>query len=154
MANEGKAGFGAGQFDPEAANLQHDPLVLAAAGGDHTALLQLIERHLGRIDEKYVEPSLEQPTQINIPGSATEFTARIDFTTQPHNSIIICVTAGTLNLWLGDYSGISQAANPNFGSYSAVSNDQKFLSLRGRVYTIINPSTTVALTASLVPIAL
>lgn len=154
MSNQGKAGFGMGQFDPRAANIQRDPLSLAAAGGDHTALLQLIERHLARIEEKYVEPATEQPQQINIPGSATAFTSRIDLSTQPHNSVLICVTAGTLNLWLGDYSGISQGANPNLGSYAAVSNTQIFLTLRGRVYTIINPSTTVALVASLVPIAL
>ena len=154
MSNQGKAGFGIGQFDPRTGNLQRDPLALAAAGGDHTALLQLIERHLGRLDDRYVEPALLQPQQISILGSATVFTTRVDLTTQSHNSVLICVTSGTLNLWAGDYSGISQAANPNLGSYAAVSNTQIFLPLAGRVYTIINPSTTVALTASLVPIAL
>lgn len=154
MSNQGKAGFGIGQFDPRAANIQRDPLELAAAGGDHTALLRLIERHLGRIEDRYVEPAMLQPQQISILGSATVFTVRIDLTTQPHNSVLICVNAGTLNLWAGDYSGIGQTANPNLGSYAAVSNTQLFLPLAGRVYTVINPSTTVALVASLVPIAL
>lgn len=154
MPNQGKAGFGVGAIDPRTENLQQDPLAIAAAGGDHTALLQLIERHLSRLEERYVEPALLQPQQISIPGSATVFTARIDLTTQQHNSVLICVTAGTLNLWAGDYSGISQGANPNLGSYAAVSNTQLFLPLAGRVYTIINPSTTVALVASMVPIAL
>lgn len=154
MSDQGKSGFGIGRFDPGAANIQRDPLQLAAFGGDHTALLQLIERHLANLDERYVEPALMQPQQINIAGSAVAFTERIDLTTQRHNSALICVTAGTLNLWAGDYSGIGQAANPQLGSYVAVSNTQIFLPLAGRVYTIINPSTTVALVASLVPIAL
>ena len=154
MSNQGKAGFGIGKFDPRAANIQRNPLALAAAGGDHTALLQLIEQHLGDLVARYAETQLLQPQQINILGSATQFTSRIDLSPQPHNSVLICVTAGTLNLWAGDYSGIGQAANPNLGSYAAVSNTQLFLPLAGRVYTIINPSTTVALVASLVPIAL
>lgn len=154
MSNQGKAGFGIGSFDPAAANLQQDPLVLAAAGGDHTALLQLMERHLARLEERYVEPAVLQPQQINIQGSATNFQTPLDLTTLPHNSLLICVVAGTLNLWIGNYSGIGQGANPNAGSYVAVSNTQIFLPLSGHYYTILNPSTTVALVASLVPIAL
>lgn len=154
MSNQGKAGFGAGAIDPRTANLQQDPLELAAAGGNHTALLQLMVRYLRRLDDKYVEQALEQPQQINIPGSATQFTTVVDFSTQPHNSVLICVTAGTLNLWLGNYGGIGQGANPNAGSYAAVSTTQLFFALKGRVYTVINPSAVALLTATIVPIAL
>ena len=97
---------------------------------------------------------MEQPISINIPGSAVAFSQRIDLSTQPHNSVILCVTAGTLNLWLGDYSQPAQAAQPNFGQYVAVSNTQFLFKLSGRVYTIVNPSATVTLLASLVAIAL
>jgi len=151
MANQGNTGFGIGGVLPRP-NISPDEI--AAAAGNHTKLLQLIEQHLRSIREKYVEQPLEQPQGINILGSATNFTQRIDLTSQPHNSLILCVTAGTLNLWMGDYGGMPQAAVPNFGSYGAGVNQQFFLTLKGRVYTVINPSATVTLTASLIPLAI
>ena len=115
--------------------------------------MQLIEKHLAALEARYVEPQVFQPQQINIVASAAVFTQRIDFTTIPHNAVLISVQAGTLNLYVGDYSGMSQAANPHV-QLVAGTTQQIFLPLLGRVYTCINPSTTVSLLACLTPIAL
>src|SRR5689334_6389968 len=100
MSDQGKTGFGLGDNLPPPTISEDQAL---AAAGDHTRLLQLIEKHLRRVEEKFVEQPLEQPFPINIPGSATNYWQRIDYSNQPHNSFIICVVAGTLNLWVGDY---------------------------------------------------
>lgn len=149
----GRTGWGIGGVDPRSQNQHLSKQQLAAAAGDTTALLQLIEQHLARIEERYVEPAMFSPNQISIQGSATAFTTRLDFSTQPHNSVIISVVAGTLNLLVGDYSGINQAANPHI-QLSSGTTQQLFLPLQGRVYTIINPSSTSVLTAVLTPVAL
>lgn len=148
------AGFGTGQVDLRTVSpAKLTDLQLRAAAGDHTALLQLIERHLSRIDDRYVEPAAFSPQQLNIQGSAVTFTQRIDFTTTPHNSLLISVITGTLNLFVGDYSGIGQAANPHM-QIAAGTTQQLFLPLKGWVYTVVNPSTTTALLGTLTPIAL
>src|SRR5690349_15785707 len=103
----GKTGFGIGGVLPPP-NISQDEM--RAAAGDHTKLLQLIEKHTRAVAEKFVEQPLEQPYPINIPGSATAYFQRIDYSNQPHNSFIICVTAGTLNLWVGDYGNPPQTA--------------------------------------------
>jgi hypothetical protein len=146
----GKTGFGIGGVLPPP-DISQDQM--RAAAGDHTTLLKLIEKHTRDLADKYVEQPLEQPNVIQIVGSATAYFQRLDLSTQPHNSFIICVFAGTLNLWVGDYGNPAQSAVPNWGTYAAGANIQYFLTLRGRVYTIVNPSTTVTLQASFIPIA-
>ena len=146
-------GFGTGHIDQRVEHPQISDLQLQGAAGDTTALLQLIEGHLRAVRDRYVEPQLWQPQQINIVASANVFTQRIDFSTIPHNSVLISVEAGTLNLFVGDYSGMSQGTNPHI-QLSAGTTQQIFLPLLGRVYTCINPSTTVNLLACLTPIAL
>src|SRR5690242_3114365 len=146
----GKTGFGIGGVLPPP-NISQDQI--RAAAGDHTKLLQLIEKHTRDLAEKFVEQPLEQPQVIQIAGSASAYFQRVDLSTQPHNSLVLCIFAGTLNLWIGDYGNPPQSAVPNFGSYAAGTNIQFFLPLRGRVYTVVNPSTTVTLQASLIPIA-
>lgn len=149
----GRTGFGLAQVDPRATDQHVSKQELAAAAGDTTALLQLIEQHLARIEERYVEPANFSPQQISIPGSATQFATRLDFSTQPHNAFIVSVMSGTLNLFVGDYSGMAQATNPHMQFLSGT-NQQVFIPLQGRVYTIINPSTTVLLLACFTPVAL
>lgn len=146
-------GFGTGQVDLRTVNTNLNDVQLRAAAGDHTALLQLIERHLSRLESRYVEPIAYSAQQINIQGSTTNFGQRIDFTTTPHNSVILSVIAGTLNLWVGDYSGMGQSTNPQI-QIAAGTTQQLFLPLNGWVYTIVNPSSTVALLGSLIPVAL
>lgn len=146
----GKTGFGIGSILPPP-NISQDEM--RAAAGDHTKLLQLIEKHTRAVAEKFVEQPLEQPNVIQIAGSTTAYFQRLDYSNQPHNSFILCVTAGTLNLWVGDYGNPAQAAVPNWGTYAAPTNIQYFLTLKGRVYTIVNPSATVTLQASLIPLA-
>lgn len=153
MAQQGRTGFGLGQIDPRVNPTNVNRQLLAAEAGDTTALLQLIERHLRDLADRYAEPVNFSPQQINIQGSATAFTNRLDFSQQPHNSLLISVTGGTLNLLVGDYSGISQAVSPHIQVASGT-NLQLFFGLAGRVYTIINPSATAALVACVTPVAL
>jgi hypothetical protein len=147
-------GFGIGRVDPRTTNNQISDTQLKAAAGDHTALLKLIEQHLRRLQDKYAENPVFQPQQVFIQGASEAASLKIDLTTTPHNSLLLCVTAGTLNLWVGDYGGIGQSANPNAGQYVAITNQQLFFPLQGRVYTVVNPSTSVDLVACLTPIAL
>jgi hypothetical protein len=147
----GKTGFGMGGVLPAPDITEAQKQIIA---GDHTALLKGMEESLRKLSDKYAEQPMEQSTIINIPGSATVFSTRLDLSTQEHNALLICVTSGTLNLWLGDYGGVGQTAQPNCGQYGAVSNTELFFALKGRVYTIVNPSATVTLQASIVAIAL
>lgn len=149
----GRTGFGLAQIDPRVASPKLSELQALAAAGDTTALLQLIEQHLDRVEKRYVEDPLAAPNQVNIPGSAVAFTNRLDFSTTPHNSLIVSVTAGTLNLMLGDYSGLNQASQPHL-QFAAGTVTQLFFPLQGRVYIVINPSSTIALTACVTPVAL
>lgn len=151
--SSGRAGFGEARIDPRAQNQNISDQELLAAAGDHTALLQRIEQHLNNLDKRYVESPVLQPVQINIQGSATAFSQRIDYSNVPHNSVIVNVTAGTLNVWWGDYSGIGQSANPHF-QVAGGQTTQLFLPLLGRVYTVVNPSTTIAVVACLTPAAI
>jgi hypothetical protein len=148
----GRVGWGTGKIDDRAKKKIPEADLLAASG-DTTALLQLIEQHTRAVSDRYVEDPLLQPQQIFIVGAAGAPSVRIDFSNQRHNSLIISVTTGTLNLFLGDYSGMPQAASPHL-QIAAGSTQQFFLPLQGRVYTVINPSSTVNLTACLTPIAL
>lgn len=127
-----------------------------AMSGDVSALLTLIEQHTKAVREKYVEQPLEQTNVIQIAGSAvvSAVSQKLDYSSQPHNSLIICVIAGTLNLYLGDNTGAPQAQVPNFGQYGAGTNQQYYFPLNGRIYTIINPSTTVTLQAAIIPLAI
>ena len=150
----GRTGFGLGSVDLATRSENISDLQLLAQAGDHTALLQLMVQYLKSLSDRYAEPQLLQPVQISLSGAAGQTTQRIDYSNQAHNSVLVCVNNGTLNLFAGDYSGMSQTANPNLGAYSAGTNQQLFLPLQGRVYTVINPSTTVTLTAVLIPIAL
>lgn len=153
MGQSGRTGFGLGQIDPRVNPTNVNRQLLAAEAGDTTALLQLIERHLRDLSERYAEPVNFSPQQINIVASGTQFTARLDFSTQPHNSLLISVTAGTLNILVGDYSGVSQAVNPH-AQIGAGTTQQLFFGLAGRVYTLINPSAVTNLVACVTPIAL
>jgi len=147
----GKTGFGTGGVMPAPPITEEEAM---AAQGDTGTLLKLMEQHLRRLAEKYVEKPVDQPNVFTIQASAAVFTKRLDYTTQPHNSLIICVNAGTLNLFSGDYSGVGQSTTPNYGIFTAGTPIQLFLPLSGRVWTIINPSSAVDLVASVIPVAL
>lgn len=149
--DQGKTGFGIGGIQPRP-NISPDEM--AAAAGNHTKLLQLIEQHLRNIEGKYVEQIVEQPQAINLTGAAGNFAQKIDMSTQPHNSFVIAVQQGTLNLWLGDYMIPGQTAQPNFGSFAAGVTQQFFLPLKGRVYTVVNPSAVTTLLAAIIPLAI
>jgi hypothetical protein len=145
MADQGKTGFGIGSILP-APNISPDQM--AAAAGNHTKLLQLIEQHLRRLADKYDANGVEQPGVFSIAVGASQ---KFDFSTQPHNSIIITVGVGTANLFSGDYTGASSTAVPNMGIYAAGTNQQFFFSRRGRVWTIVNGGATT-LTGSFIPV--
>lgn len=146
-------GWGTAPVDIRTTHINLSDLQLRAAAGDTVALLQLIERHLQHIEAKYVEPALFTPQQITIKASGTVFGQRLDFSTQIHNSVIANVVTGTLNLWIGDYNGIGQQAQPHF-QFVAGSTVQLFFPLAGRVYTVVNPSSTDDLVCCLTPVAL
>jgi hypothetical protein len=151
MPGSGATGFGIGG-DLPAPHVTVEQMQIAA--GDLTALLQSMEKSLSRLADKYVEQGIEQPNVFTITGSAITFSQKFDYSTQRHNSLILCVFAGTLNLFLGDYSGQPQGTVPNCGQFGAGPPVQLFFPLKGRVYTVINPSTTIALTASVIPVAI
>ena len=151
----GKTGFGMGGMTPAPGRPLSD-LQSRAMQGDTAALLTLIERHLARLDEKYVEQPLEQTNVIQLAVSTATLSQsqKLDYSSQPHNSLIVCVIAGTLNLYLNDATGASISQVPNFGQYAAGSNQQYYFPLNGRIYTAVNPSTTVVLQAVLIPLAI
>jgi len=151
MPNSGATGFGMGSIVPAAPVSEELQQIVA---GDQTAILQSMERSLRRLAEKFVETPIEQPNLFTLTGGAGAFALKLDYSTQPHNSVIICVLSGTLNLWLGDYVGQPQTASPNAGQYSLGPPSQLFFPLNGRVYTVVNPSSAVTLVASIIPVAI
>jgi hypothetical protein len=146
----GKTGFGVGGVlpTPEISEEQK-----AIAAGDVTALLRSMEKSLSLLARKYAEVLLEQPNLVTIAASAAVFSAKLDYSAQPHNGVIIGVLAGTLNLWLGDYSGVPQAAVPNLGQFTPGPPIQLFFGLKGRIYTLVNPSAVTDLVVSIIPVA-
>lgn len=147
----GKTGFGIGGVLPPP-NISRDDML--AAAGDHTKLLQLIEKHTRALADKYAETPVEQPVSIFLTGNAGSIAQKIDFSTQPHNSLQICVFSGTLNLFLGEATNAAQTQVPNYGQYAALTNTQLFLTLRGRIWTVVNPTAGTNLLAFVTPLAL
>lgn len=152
-ANTG--GFGLGEVDL-AAQAQHiSDLLLKAKLGDHTALLQLIEAHLSKLQDKYVESPYFAPQIIQVPfvGSGSSPTVKFDLSDTPHNSLIMFGFAGSAGLLFGDYVG-SNPAIATHSTISAGSTIQLFFPLQSRVYTLVNPSTTTQATVSLTAMAI
>lgn len=156
MPQGGKTGFGVGGVMPPPSRMPSDR-ELKAAAGDSSAILQLIQADIRRIADKYVERPTIQPIIFNLTGTTkANATQVIDMTTLPTNAFAIYVYAGTINLFIGEYSGAGQADVPNFGVYSlaGIATDQKFLTLEGRKFVLINPSTTVTASGVFIPLAI
>lgn len=147
-------GLGIAPVDLRQAGQGISDLQLRARRGDVSALLQLIEQHTGKLADRYAEPQFFDPQQFTLTGAVGSVSAVFDLTATPHNSLLICVTAGTLNLFAGDASGFNQATPPGLCQIPAVTTQQLFFPLQTRRYTLINPSTTVSTTCIITAMAL
>lgn len=134
MATTGSGtGFGQIGIDDHANPSPVSDLEHQSAAGDINATLRLIERHLRRLDERYVEPIFEQPGAYIVPASTS---VKIDLSSNVSNSIVFSVITGTANVWIGEYQGIPVGAVPNFCQLGAGTTQQFFFSPKGRIFTI------------------
>ena len=125
---------------------------LKAAAGDTGELLKQIAANTKKQADKFVNSPLNQPVIFQIPGSATAFSRLLVLTTLPHNSFIVMVQAGTIKLFIGEYTGAGQSDVPNYGQWTAGEKQQFLLEEAGRKYVLINPSTTITAICQLIPV--
>lgn len=120
-----------------------------ARAGDTTALLQLIERHLSALASRHASERKIQPTIVQIPANQS---FKADFSTVPHNTLVLCAIVNNVGVLFGDYSGIPATVNPHV----PVSTGLPLViptPLQGQVYTLLNNNATAA-TFCIIPMAI
>lgn len=102
--------------------------------------LKQIARDIAKITDKYVCPETLQPVPLQLLASAR---SKIDLTSIRHNSFILSVFVGTVDLWFGDF--VSGTGDPSHVQAPAGSTLQLQMPDGGRCYTV---GATAAGTAS------
>lgn len=93
--------------------------------------LKQIARDIGLIREKYVAPDTLQPIPLQLNAGARQ---KIDLTVIRHNSWILSVFVGTVDLWFGDF--VSGTGDPPHIQVPAGSTVQIQMPDSGRAYTV------------------
>jgi hypothetical protein len=147
MNRSGFTGFGVGGKVVPPRDLSDAEL--KALNGDTGELLKQIAANTRRTADKYANKPLNQPRIVQL---AISTSTSIDLTTLPHNSFILMVQTGTINLFVGEYTQATIADVPNYGQWTAGEKNQFLLEEAGRKYVLVNPSATVAAVAVIIPV--
>ncbi len=69
--------------------------------------VETMARDIRAIRERYVVPTLYNPISVNI--AAANLTSYEDLSAAPFNAVLINVTTGVLDLFLGEFSGVTSS---------------------------------------------